>query len=128
MVVTPAAIDKIRVLVAAYGNPEAGLRISLRTGGCSGTCYSFAIDTIHADDDLLAGDDVCIFLAPAAVSVVHGAKLEYGARRKPPRFRVLHPPNTLMTCPCGRSFGRPYPGKPTPFCQAYAPMPWDAQE
>jgi hypothetical protein len=55
----------------------------------------------------------------------HGHLGRYGARLKPPRFRVLVNPNTPLRCPCRRSFGVEWPGREQPDCQSYVPMPWD---
>ena len=99
------------------------LRISLEPGGCCGTAYAFALAG-QAGDLHFTEDDLTLSLSANAAAVLAGAKLAYGHRLKPPRFRILNNPNTPLRCACNRSFGQPFPGKATPQCLAYAPMPW----
>jgi iron-sulfur cluster assembly accessory protein len=114
---TSAAQGEIRRLGGA-------LRIGLDAGGCCGTSYVFGLDAQPGDLSFTeAGLTLC--LSPAAAAVLTGARLDYGARLRPPRFRVLANPNTPERCACNRSFGRPFPGKATKACRAYEPMPWD---
>lgn len=115
---TDAARDQIRAL-------GGHLRIALEAGGCCGTAYVFTLEDV-ASDLHFAIDDFVIRLSPEAVLILEGAHLDYGARIKPPRFRVLRNPNTPERCACNRSFGKPFPGKATPQCRAYEPMPWNA--
>lgn len=105
-----------------------GLRIDLAPGGCCGTHYRFAVSGPVRGDIQRGSDRAPVYLAPEAAALLQGATIDWGPALKPPRFRVLRNGNTACKCPCGRSFGRPYPGKPTPGCQAYVPMPWDADE
>lgn len=129
--VTRAAIDKIEAL--------GGLvRIDAAAGGCSGTTFEFSTDWSAGSSQgglpPPAGDsDETRYGCPGAWLVVTdrvadllpGATLDYSDRIRPPRFRVLHNPNTPQVCPCRRSFGEPWPGPRQPTCQSYQPMPWD---
>ena len=40
----PAAVDKLKELVAEEGNPELKLRVFVQGGGCSGFSYGFTFD------------------------------------------------------------------------------------
>lgn len=119
--VTPAAIDQIVAL--------GGVRIDVEPGGCCGTTYVYA--QLDPAPDQREGDErygcpgAWLDVADAAGVVMSGATLDYAARQRPPRFRVLNNPNTEHTCRCRRSFGQPWPGPRQPTCRAYAPMPWD---
>jgi iron-sulfur cluster assembly accessory protein len=115
---TPAAIAKIKSL-------PGPLRIALRPGGCCGTYYHFEIALPKPGDLSFGMGEVTIHLKPDAAEALQGACLDWGPTLKPPRFRVLRNPNTPHKCPCGRSFGRPWPGRCQPACQAYVPMPLD---
>lgn len=119
--VTPAAQAKIRELT--QDDPYKYLRVALSAGGCSGTYYRFELAIPEAED--VRDDALRLALTPDAATVLRGARLDYGAKLRPVRFRVLRNPNTPIKCPCGRSFGAPFPGKVTPQCQAYVQMPWD---
>lgn len=119
--VTSAAIDQIESL-------GGSVRIDVETGGCCGSTYVYANDV---EADLRVGDarygcpGAWLIVGESVADVLPGATLDYAARLKPPRFRVLHNPNTEHVCSCRRSFGDPWPGPKQPTCRSYLPMPWD---
>jgi hypothetical protein len=47
----PAAVDKLKELVAEEGNPELKLRVFVQGGGCSGFSYGFTFDEAKNEDD-----------------------------------------------------------------------------
>ena len=137
--VTRAAIDQLTVLGGA-------VRIDVEDGGCSGATYTFAQVNPHepvrsgepsgaadpraggasrTDDTAYGCPGAWLVVSDAAAEVLAGATLDYAARLKPPRFRVLGNPNTAHVCPCRRSFGQEWPGPRQPTCRSYQPMPWD---
>ena len=124
--VTDAAANKVLELSNAAFEHRT-LRIDIRSGGCCGTCYNYSLTHPKKEDLRLEVKGVVVALSVKAAPILHNAKLDYGARLKPPRFRILKNPNTPERCACNRSFGKPFPGKTTPYCQAYEPMPWDRQ-
>lgn len=121
--VTQAAVDKIASLGGA-------VRIDVEAGGCCGTTYRF--DVVEAGvtqerrDRRFGCPGAFLFVSERAAEVLPGSTLDYSARVKPPRFRVVRNPNTAEVCACRRSFGSPWPGPGEPACRAYAPMPWDS--
>ena len=123
MILTESAAQKILELTG--GADGRGLRIRLLPGGCCGTYYHFVIDDLRPGDMVVEASGAQVLLEPEVYPVLKGSRLDCGPALKPPRFRVLRNPNTPQKCPCGRSFGRPYPGRKSPQCQAYRPMPWD---
>lgn len=120
--VSRAAVDAIVELGGA-------VRVDLVAGGCCGTAYAFSLvdpgSAEVADDERYGCPGAWLFVSPAAGAVLEGATLDYGARLKPPRFRIPRNPNVTHTCACRRSFGNPWPGPGQPTCQSYLPMPWD---
>ena len=116
--VSEAAVDQI---VAVGGS----VRVDITPGGYCGRTYVFTADTPDAGDEVFGCPGAVLALSSVAVAVMTGAKLDYGAALKPPRFRVLANPNTPLHCPCRRSFGAEWPGPGQPDCRAYVPMPWD---
>lgn len=113
---TQAAREQIRALGRC-------LRLSLEEGGCCGRTYAFGLFGQPADLVFTEGD-LILRMTSETQAVLAGATLDYGARLTLPRFRVLNNPNTPQRCACNRSFGQPFPGKSTPHCRAYCPMPW----
>lgn len=127
MQLTEAAREKIRALARADGRPGAGLRITVEPGGCCGTFYYMSVDVARAGDEVITVSGAWLLLARDDALRMAGARLDYRAGLKPPRFRV-HNPGSPYRCPCGRSFGAPWAGK-SPGCRAYEPPPWlDQQE
>ena len=49
----PAAIDKLKELVAEEGNPNLMLRVFVQGGGCSGLSYE-----LDFDDSIIEGDSI----------------------------------------------------------------------
>ena len=116
--VTRPAIDTIE----AVGGT---VRVDLEPGGCSGHAYSWTLGPPRDDDAVYGCEGAWLVVSAAAGAVLRGATVDYNARIKPPRFRVLRNPNTAERCPCNRSFGEPWPGRGSPDCRADRPMPWD---
>jgi iron-sulfur cluster assembly accessory protein len=116
MRLSPAAVNEIQRL--------GTLRLDLAEGGCCGTYYHFSRERRRPGDLVTSVGAAELSLSPQAAPVVAGSVLDFGSTLKPPRFRLLRNPNAPLRCPCGRSFGQPYPGRPTARCQAYWPMPW----
>ncbi len=117
-----------RVSEAAIGQIEAvggSVRIDIAAGGCCGRKYVFTADAAVAGDHIFGCPGATLVLSPVALATLTGAKLDYGAALKPPRFRITGNPNTAERCPCNRSFGSQWPGRGQPDCQSELPMPWD---
>ena len=120
--VTQAAIAQIAELGGA-------IMIDAEDGGCCGSVYAFSVVDDESPGVTGAERYGCpgawLLVAPRARGVLPGATLDYAARLRPPRFRVLRNPNTPQVCACRRSFGEPWPGPGRPECCSYRPMPWD---
>ncbi|WP_394163048.1 HesB/IscA family protein [Galactobacter valiniphilus] len=117
--VSRAAIDQIEALGGT-------VRIGVEPGGCAGSSLNFALPGPGASRAVRFGcPGAWLEVEPAALEALRGATLDYSARIRPPRFRVLRNPSTSNACPCKRSFGDPWPGAGHPACRAYLPMPWD---
>jgi iron-sulfur cluster assembly accessory protein len=117
-----------QVSEAAVAQIEAvggSVRIDITAGGCCGRKYVFTADAATIGDRVFGCPGATLVLSPVALATLTGAKLDYGAALKPPRFRVTGNPNTPKRCPCNRSFGAQWPGRGQPDCQSELPMPWD---
>ncbi len=49
---TSGAVSEVKRLLAKESKPELGLRIGVRSGGCSGMSYMLGFDTSHAEDSV----------------------------------------------------------------------------
>lgn len=116
--VTRSAIDQIEQLGGT-------VRVDVAAGGCCGSTYLFSTDRAADSDQNFGCPGAWLAVSIDALAVLRGAQLDYSARVKPARFRVLRNPNTMQRCPCNRSFGRDWPGRGQPDCRAACRMPWD---
>lgn len=116
--VTPAAVRQLEVVGGA-------VRVDLAPTGCCGLTYTWTTQPPATDDGVFGCTGAVLAVSTTAAQALTDARVDYGARLHPPRFRVTGNPNTPMRCPCNRSFGRPWPGQGQPDCQATTPMPWD---
>ena len=102
--VTNAAAERIKFLISRRNKPTAGIRIGVRSGGCSGLAYTFEYaDIKNPIDEEVIDKDVVIFIAPKAVLYLVGTELDYKKEKIKSGFVFLNP-NEKGKCGCGGSF------------------------
>jgi iron-sulfur cluster assembly accessory protein len=116
---------RVSEAVAQIEVAGGSVRIEVADDGCCGQKYVFIAASPGVGDEVFGCPGATLALSPVALATMTGARLDYGARLKPPRFRVLANPNTPLRCPCSRSFGGEWRGRGQPDCQSYVSMPWD---
>lgn len=101
---TPAALDRVRHLVSTAGEGALGVRLGVKSTGCSGYSYKldFARDIGPADEVIDAGD-VKVVIDPMAVMYVLGTEMDYVENKLGAQF-VFRNPNEKARCGCGESF------------------------
>jgi iron-sulfur cluster assembly protein len=101
---TPAAIDRVRHLVETRGEGAAGIRIGVRTAGCSGLTYTldFARE-IGPGDEVVEVDGVKVVVDPAAVMFLVGTEMDFVEDKLGASFKFTNP-NESGRCGCGESF------------------------
>src|SRR5438105_3961206 len=73
---TPAAVAKVKEIVAQQGQAEAGLRIYIAGGGCSGFKYGMTLDTdAAADDEVVNVEGLKIFIDSMSLPYLQGASV-----------------------------------------------------
>jgi iron-sulfur cluster insertion protein len=101
--VTDRAATRIAEIVAAEGR-QAGLRVAVLAGGCSGFQYKFELDEAPQPDDLIIQrGDVRILIDPVSLDLLSGAELDYTDELIGNHFAVRNP-NAKSACGCGTSF------------------------
>jgi iron-sulfur cluster insertion protein len=104
LVVTDAAVSKLRELIADEGNPALKLRVYISGGGCSGFQYGFSFDDKgEADDITVAREGVAVVVDPISLQYLMGAQIDYSESLTGAQF-VIRNPNASTTCGCGSSF------------------------
>lgn len=100
----PAAVEKVRELIAEEGNPDLKLRIFVQGGGCSGFSYGFTFDEIAAEDDFdLDFSGVHLLIDSMSSQYLQGAQVDYVDDLTGAQFTIKNP-NATTTCGCGSSF------------------------
>ncbi len=103
LTLTDAAAERARAMIAARGDGTAGLRIALKTGGCSGMAYDVEYaDDIRSTDEVVEDQGVRLFVDPAAVLFLAGSRIGWEETILQSRFTFQNP-NETARCGCGES-------------------------
>ena len=103
--VTPAAVDRVRALLARRGKPSYGVRVGVRTRGCSGLSYTleYADAAEPGDEELRPADGITILIAPKAAMFLFGTEMDFVEEKLKSGFTFRNP-NEKGRCGCGESF------------------------
>ena len=102
--VTDAASARIRETLTSQDNPEGGLRLGVRGGGCSGLNYVIRFDDAQRAGDRVFGEDGArIFVDLKSLLYLKGTTLDWQGELMQQGFTFLNP-NAKNTCSCGISF------------------------
>lgn len=81
-----------------------GLRLGVRTTGCSGLAYKLEyVDTPGDDDQVFESFGVKVFVDAKSLSYIDGTELDYAREGLNEGFRFSNP-NEKASCGCGESF------------------------
>jgi iron-sulfur cluster assembly accessory protein len=104
LTMTDAASSKVKEFLAEHGKPEAGLRVRVVGGGCSGFQYQLAVDeTSSPEDKVFELDGIKLFVDSKSVLYLNGTEIDYVEGMMGSGFRFNNP-NSTGTCGCGESF------------------------
>ena len=104
MTLTPAAVKQVRALMESRDKPSAGVRIGVRTKGCSGLSYTLEYaDQKGEFDEVVEQDGVTILIDPKASMFIIGTEMDYKVDKLESGF-VFTNPNEKGRCGCGESF------------------------
>ena len=83
---------------------SAGLRVSVRPGGCSGFEYGLDIEEdLREDDFLVTSHQVRLFVDPFSAQYLSGMLIDYHSSFQGSGFSFENP-NATGSCGCGTSF------------------------
>ena len=101
---TPKAIEMGLKALARRSTPEAGLRVGVRGGGCSGASYviEFA-DRVRPKDNVYDFGGLRVVVDPKSLVYLRVAVLDYEVKLMEHGFQWRNP-NEKKGCGCGESF------------------------
>ncbi len=100
---TDAAADRVRHFIDNRGKGE-GLRLGVRTSGCSGMAYVLEfVDAAGPEDNVYEDKGVKVFVDPKSLVYMEGTELDYGKEGLNEGFKFNNP-NVKNECGCGESF------------------------
>lgn len=104
LTITPAALERVKVLLEKRGKPSLGIRIGIRTKGCSGLSYTLEYaDERQPLDELIEVEGITILIDPKAIMFILGTEMDYLEEKLQSGF-VFKNPNEKGRCGCGKSF------------------------
>lgn len=104
MSVTDAAAERVKALLDSRGKPSAGIRIGVRTKGCSGMSYTLEFaDEKGPFDEVVEVNGVTLLIDPKATMFIIGTEMDYVEDKLESGFRFSNP-NEKGRCGCGESF------------------------
>ena len=100
---TVAAAERVKKFLQQRGK-GVGLRLGVKTTGCSGMAYVMEYaDQVEDDDAVFEDHDVKILVNPKSLVYLDGTVLDYGKEGLNEGFQFKNP-NVKDECGCGESF------------------------
>ena len=105
MTLTDTAAEKVRDFIKDLKATEnAGLRVAVLPGGCSGFQYGLNIEeTFEPDDEIFDIEGIKIFIDPFSSQYLDGVEIDYTTNMMGQGFTFKNPSAT-GGCGCGSSF------------------------
>lgn len=100
---TERAADHVRSCIEKRGK-GIGLRLAVRTTGCSGMAYVLEfVDEVAANDEVFEHHDVKVFVDQKSFVYLDGTELDFGKDGLNEGIQFNNP-NVKDECGCGESF------------------------
>ena len=104
MALTDRAIEQVKILLQKREKPPIGIRIGVKSGGCSGLKYFVEYaDEKRKYDEVVKEQDLIVFIDPKALMYLIGTKMDYIIGQFKSGFTFSNP-NEKGKCGCGSSF------------------------
>ena len=100
---TQPAADRVRQFLDTRGK-GAGLRLGVKTNGCSGMAYVLEfVDEIGVGDEVFEAHGVKVIVDKKSLVYIDGTELDYAREGLNEGFKFNNP-NEKGQCGCGESF------------------------
>ena len=101
---TEAAALRVQELLSKRDKPALGIRIGVRSKGCSGLSYTIEYaDKKEPSDEVVEQHGVTVLIDPKATLFILGTEMDYVEEKLQSGF-VFRNPNEKGRCGCGESF------------------------
>lgn len=102
--ITQSALQRIRVLLDQRGKPSVGIRIGIKTKGCSGLSYSLEYaDHQNPGEEFIEKEGLLVLIDPKALMFLLGTEMDFVEEKLQSGF-IFKNPNEKGRCGCGKSF------------------------
>ena len=103
--ITDKGAEKVHEFLAGQGASvaEAGLRVGVKGGGCSGFQYNLAFDEQRDGDSVFEYAGLKVYVDQPSLPYVRGSVIDYVESLQGAGFQVNNP-NVVAACGCGSSF------------------------
>ena len=100
---TNSAAERVRTFLANRGK-GLGLRLGIKTSGCSGLAYVLEfVDELNEDDNVFEQDGVKVIVDTKSLVYLDGTQLDFVKEGLNEGFKFINP-NEKDECGCGESF------------------------
>ncbi len=101
---TPAAASKVRETLEKKGMTDAGLRVRVVGGGCSGLQYNLDLETQERKGDkTFESNGVRVYVDLKSLLYLKGTEIDFVDALQHGGFKFKNP-NAHGSCSCGESF------------------------
>jgi iron-sulfur cluster assembly protein len=101
---TDSAAERVKALIARSAEPVIGLKIGVKSKGCSGMSYSVEYAKEKGPlDEVVEEKGVTVLVDPKATMFILGSEMDYVEDKLQSGF-VFRNPNEKGRCGCGESF------------------------
>ena len=103
--ITDKGAEKVHEFLTGQGAnvTEAGLRVGVKGGGCSGFQYNLAFDEQRDGDEVFEFAGLKVYVDQPSLPYVRGSVIDYVESLQGAGFQVNNP-NVVAACGCGSSF------------------------
>lgn len=102
--ISDAAAEQIKALMAQTDKDVVGLRVGVKTRGCSGLQYFIDYASkAEEGDELIEDKGIKLFIEPTSIMYMLGAEMDFVQNDLEEGF-VFNNPNEKGRCGCGESF------------------------
>ncbi len=100
---TEVAAERVKSFLQSRGK-GLGLRIGIKTTGCSGMAYVLEfVDEVDEGDEVFESQGVKVIVDPKSLVYLNGTKVDFAKEGLNEGFQFINP-NAKDECGCGESF------------------------